>query len=54
MMPHMTKHQLRAFIGLFRYYRDMLVERSHLIQLLSALTPDKVTFKWEAVGQRAF
>lgn len=49
-----TRKQLRAFLGLVNYYRDMWQHRSHAIAPLTELTSDKVKFKWGPVQQEAF
>ena len=51
--PKTTKH-VRAFIGLVNYYMDMWDRRSHLIHPLTALTSNKVKFKWTDVEQKGF
>ena len=54
MTPSKNIKQLRSFIGLVNYYRDIWARRSHLLQLLTALTSNKLTFKWTDVKQQAF
>ena len=49
MMPPKTKLQVSVFIGLVKYYRVVWSRRTHLIQPLTKLTPNKVTFKWADV-----
>ena len=49
-----TKKQLRSFIGIINYYRDMWIRRSHLLQPLTALTSKTVKWKWTEVEQTAF
>ena len=51
--PNNTK-ELRAFIGIVNYYRDMWARRSHLLHPLTALTPNKENFKWTGVEQKSF
>ena len=54
MMPPTSEKQVREFIGLVNYYRDMWPRRSHLLQTLTALTSSKVRFKWTDVEQKSF
>ena len=49
-----TKRQLRRFIGMLNYYRDMWPRRSDLMAPLSRLTSKTVPWKWTAVEQKAF
>ena len=49
-----TRRQLRSFIGLINYYRDMWVHRSDLLAPLSKLTSTNVPWKWTEVEQKAF
>ena len=44
---------MRAFIVLVNYYRDMWAKRSHLLNPLTALTSNKVNFKWTDAEQEA-
>ena len=43
--PPINQKQVRSFIGLVKYYRDICSKRSHLLKSLTALKPNKVTFK---------
>lgn len=52
--PPKTRKQLRSFIGLINYYRDMWSKRSELLAPLSTLTSDKNKWKLTSVEQEAF
>ena len=49
-----NKKQLRGFIGLVNYYRDMWVRRSHTLAPLAALTSKAAQWKWTKEHQTAF
>ena len=49
-----TRKQLRSFIGMVNYYRDMWIRRSELLAPLTALTSKTVPFKWTEKCQKAF
>jgi hypothetical protein len=49
-----TKKQVRSFIGMVNYYRDMWPMRSHLLAPLSALTSTTAVWKWTDEHQKAF
>jgi len=49
-----TRKQLRRFIGMINYYRDMWPQRSHFLAPLSSLTSVKVKWKWLPEHQVAF
>ncbi len=49
-----NKKELRGFIGLVNYYRDMWIRRSHLLAPLAALTSKTVKWRWGNEEQQAF
>ena len=49
-----TKKQLRSFIGVINYYRDMWKGRSDLLAPLSAMTSKKAPWNWTPQCQKAF
>ena len=49
-----TRKQLRGFIGMVNYYRDVWPKRSHILAPLTALTSVKVKFKWTLEHQHCF
>ena len=51
--PKNTK-EVRAFICIVNYYRDMWSKRSHLLHPSTALTSHKVKFEWTDVEQKVF
>ena len=54
MTPPNNIRQVRAFVGLLKYYEDMWDRRSHLLQPLNTLTSNTVMFKWIDVEQQEF
>ena len=52
--PPKTRKQLRSFIGMVNYYRDMWPKRSHYLAPLSTLTSKNVKWEWTDVHQEAF
>ena len=54
MTPPTNKKQVRSFIGLVNYYRNMWDRRSQLLQPLNTLMSYKVKFKWTDMEQKAF
>jgi len=54
MKPPTNKKELRKFIGIVNYYRDMWVRRSEVLAPLSALTSKNVKWTWGEEQQQAF
>ena len=53
MTPPINTKQVRSLIVLLNYYRDMWAKQSHLLKTLTALTSNKVVFKWTHIEQKA-
>ena len=49
-----NKKELRAFIGIVNYYRDMWVRRSHLLAPLARLTSKTVKWQWGDKERQSF
>jgi hypothetical protein len=54
MIHPITCKELRRFIGMVNYYRDMWVRRSSLLAPLRCMTSKNVKFVWTDVHQKAF
>ena len=54
MVPPTSLKQVRQFIGVIKYYRDMWPRWSHTLAPLTILTYIKGNFKWTQVEQDAF
>jgi len=52
--PPKTKKQLRRFIGMINYYRDMWIRRLEILAPLTRLLSANAKFKWTDVKQAAF
>jgi hypothetical protein len=52
--PPKTKHQLRHFLGMINYYRDMLQKRSHMLAPPTGLVIPLVKYKWGEEQQKLF
>ena len=52
--PPKTRKQLRSFIGMVNYYRDVWKRRSHLLAPLSRLTSKSAKWEWTEKEQNAF
>ena len=49
-----TRKQLRQFIGMINFYRDMWQKRSELLAPLTALTSKNVKYEWTDEHQKCF
>jgi hypothetical protein len=49
-----TRKELRPFIGIVNYYRDMWFRRSELLAPLTSLASSKVKFEWHSSHQQVF
>ena len=52
--PPKTHKQLRSFLGMVNYYRDMWIRRSHVLAPLTSLQSKDTKFTWTKVEQDAF
>jgi len=52
--PPKTKKQLRRFIGMINFYRDMWQHRSDILAPLCDLTSVKAKWKWTDLHQKSF
>ncbi len=49
-----TQKQLRRFIGMVNYYRDMWIRRSDTLTPLTALCSKNAKWRWTSIEQKAF
>jgi transposase InsO family protein len=49
-----TQKQLRSFIGIVNYYRDMWIRRSDILAPLAALTAKGIKWEWTDRHQKSF
>ena len=52
--PPKNIHNVRKFVGMVNYYRDMWVRRSDILAPLTKLCSKKATFVWGESQQKAF
>ena len=53
-LPPKNKRQLRRFLGMVNYYRDMWKQRSHILAPLSQLVSKTIKWEWTQKQQTAF
>ena len=49
-----TRKQLRQFIGMINFYRDIWQKRSKLLAPITALTSKNVKYEWKDEHQKCF
>jgi hypothetical protein len=49
-----TRKQVRSFVGMINYYRDMWIRRSEVLAPLTALTSKNAKWQWTEIEQNAF
>ena len=49
-----TRKQLRGFLGIINFYRDLWPRRAHIVSPLSELCSNKKKFEWNEKCQQAF
>ena len=54
MVPPTYRIEVRNFIGVIKYYRDMFPRRSHTLVPLAKLTSIEINFKWTLVKKYSF
>ena len=54
MQPPKTKRQLRRFLGMVNYYRDMWRRRSHILAPLTSLSGKNSKWKWTSECEQSF
>ena len=52
--PPKNRRELRSFIGIVNYYRDMWIRRSHVLAPLASLTSNKTKWSWGPQQEVAF
>ena len=52
--PPKNKRELRRFIGIVNYYRDMWIRRSHVLSPLAKLTSKESKWVWTDLENRSF
>ena len=54
MNPPTSQKEVRQFISLVHYYRDIRARRSHTFVSLTKISSNKVKYKWTKIGQDDF
>jgi hypothetical protein len=52
--PPKNKRELRQFIGIVHYYRDMWIRLSHVLAPLAKLTSKDAKWVWSELENRSF
>ena len=52
--PPTKRKDLRRFLGLVQYYRDLWPRRSHILAPLTSLTSKNVKWEWTDECQKGF
>jgi RNase H-like domain found in reverse transcriptase len=52
--PPATERQLKRFLGMINYYRDMWQRRSHILAPLTAMCSAEAKFVWNDKEQKVF
>ena len=47
-----TKKQLRSFIGIINYYRDMWIHRFEILAPLTSMTSKQAKWNWDSKCQK--
>ena len=54
MKPPINRKELRKFIGVINFYRDMWIHRAEILSPLTSLTSTKLPWKWTATEHKSF
>ena len=49
-----SKKEVRSFVGLINYYKDMWPRCDHILTPLTHLCSEKITFKWTDAHESSF
>ena len=54
LQPPSNKRQLRRFLGMINYYRDIWRQRSHILTPITAMSSNTARWQWEPKHANAF